>query len=136
MGRNPRQKRKTTAEKLAAIDGSGGVLNAIANKADVDRSTVRRWRDTDEQFAQEMVEERDSVSDDGETQLIQAVRAGQPWAVKYWLSTQAKNRGYTMSTKTEIPGSIQRSKVVIVRLPENGRETNAGQGNGKPKQDQ
>jgi len=48
---------------------------------------------------QETKEYLDSVSDVAEHHLIESVKAGNSWAVRYWLSTRGKNRGY--STKLE-----------------------------------
>jgi len=39
------------------------------------------------------------VTDIAEAQLISSVKKGEPWAIKYWLSTKGKDRGYT--TKQE-----------------------------------
>ena len=41
----------------------------------------------------------ETITDIAEAELISSVKRREPWAIKYWLSTKGKDRGYT--TKQE-----------------------------------
>ena len=46
---------------------------------------------------------REGMKDEAEGMLHKAVLQGEPWAVKFYLLTQAKDSGY--STRTELAGA-------------------------------
>ena len=93
-------KLKLTKQKIIeAIPKAHGVKEYIASELGVNRRTVYRYFEKYPDLEQETQEYLDSVSDVAEHYLIEAVRAGNSWAVRYWLSTRGKNRGYT--TKQE-----------------------------------
>lgn len=115
-----RKPRKTKAEKLQAVIGSGGLLNDIAAAAGVDRSTVRRWRDTDPAIAAAIEAERESTSDAAERTIINAIHSGDVNASKYWLSTIGRHRGF--ATRTEVDANVQAVGRVVVTIPHNGRD--------------
>jgi len=93
-------KLKLTKQKIIeAIPKAHGVKEYIASQLGVNRRTVYRYFEKYPDLEQETKEYLDSVSDVAEHHLIEAVKAGSSWAVRYWLSTRGKNRGY--STRQE-----------------------------------
>ena len=81
---------------VAAIEGSGGVVQKVAAELRCDWHTARRyinrWTKTRELFQGELNE----VLDLAESQLVEAVKRGEPWAIKLLLMTKGKRRGYSL----------------------------------------
>ena len=93
-------KLKLTKQKIKeAIPECNGVKKYLAEKLNVDRQTIYRYFDRYPDLEEASQEYLDSVSDVAEHHLIESVKAGNSWAVRYWLSTRGKHRGYT--TKSE-----------------------------------
>jgi hypothetical protein len=81
---------------LAAIEGSGGVIQKIAEKLRCDWHTARRyinrWKKTRELFQGEL----NQILDLAESRLVEAVKRGEWWAIKFLLMTKGKHRGYSL----------------------------------------
>lgn len=105
---------------LAAIEGSGGVTNAIAAKLGVHRWTVWNWLKDDEDLQRAVREEQERMLDTAESNLLKAVKKGDPWAIRYFLSRKGKHRGYT--TSVEVRGELNQRGEVHLYLPDNGRD--------------
>jgi len=91
---------KLTKQKIIeAIPKAHGIKQAIADRLGVSRMTVHRYFEKHPELEEVALEYIEVVNDKAEHHLIEAVRAGNSWAVRYWLSTRGKNRGY--STKQE-----------------------------------
>jgi len=89
----------TRQEIIEAIPKAHGVKEYIASQLGVNRRTVYRYFEKYPDLEQETQEYLDSITDQAEHSLIESVKAGNSWAVRYWLSTRGKHRGY--STKLE-----------------------------------
>ena len=84
-------------------------------------------------------ESRGHTKDVAEDVLFNAIKKGEPWAVKFYLETQAKDRGYVLRTEHTGAGgdamkvSIDELGMLIARADkENGRvEDNGAEDNGK-----
>jgi len=48
----------------------------------------------------------ETITDLAEAQLISSVKKGEPWAIKYWLSTKGKDRGYTTKQEFKNTGQV------------------------------
>ena len=105
-------------EVVAAVTGSGGILRLIAEKLGCDRTTIGRWRDRSKAVSKAIKDERESNLDVAESKLIEAVKEGKPWAVRFYLSSQGKHRGY--NSRSEAP-TEPTAQVVVYKLPDNGR---------------
>jgi len=93
-------KLKLTKQKIKeAIPKTYGVKKYLAEKLGVDRMTIYRYFERYPDLEEESQEYLASITDQAEYHLIEAVKAGNSWAVRYWLSTRGKHRGY--STKQE-----------------------------------
>jgi len=93
-------KAKITKKKIQdVIAETHGIKQAIAERLNVDRRTIYRFFDRYSDLEKECQEYLDTLTDIAESHLIASVKAGNSWAVRYWLSTRGKHRGY--STKLE-----------------------------------
>jgi hypothetical protein len=95
-----------------------GNMAAVARHFGCSRVAVWKFVNRREALRRVAADERESMKDDAEGALYRAVRAGEPWAVKFFLLTQAKDRGYT--TRTELAGERE-SPPIGVRFIEVGQ---------------
>jgi len=84
---------------LEALAETHGVKKYLAEKLNVDRQTIYRFFNRFPDLEDEAQEHLESITDIAEFNLIENIKKGNSWAVRYWLSTRGKNRGYT--TKSE-----------------------------------
>lgn len=95
----------TKAQVLKAIPGSGGIISNVARKLKCDWITARRylqkmgWEDVEAAFAAE----KEAITDTAEIKLVSQIKSGEPWAVKFWLTTIGKDRGFT--ERKEVTGA-------------------------------
>ena len=66
----------------------------------------------------------ESMVDKAEYNLHDAVEKGDPWALKYALSTKGKNRGYT--ERQEITGADGGDMVIHVRVNKDSEDDDGG----------
>lgn len=93
---------------IAAIENSGGIVSNIARNADVSRTAIYKFLKKYPDLVDLIQEEKDQVSDMAENQLIVAIQNGEPWGVKYWLSTQVKSRfSYRLENTGKDGGPIE-----------------------------
>lgn len=64
-------------------------------------------------------ESRESLVDEAQTKLGEAVREGSAWAVKFVLETWGKSRGFTK--QLEVAEQSTTKLQVVIYLPDNGR---------------
>lgn len=87
--------RNFTCEQLIeAIDGSLGLLTNVARRLNCDRNTVERYVNRFPKAQEALKNEREKVTDVAEGKLFQALNKGERWAVKFYLTMQAQQRGY------------------------------------------
>ena len=82
-----------------AIPKTHGVKKYLAEKLGVDRQTIYRYFKKYPDLEDETQEYLASITDQAEYHLIESIKKGDSWAVRYWLFTRGKHRGYT--TKQE-----------------------------------
>jgi hypothetical protein len=107
--------RKTSlrAEEVTAkLRERRGNMAAVARALGVHRSTVKRFVDGRPAVREVALELRAAMADDAESQLYAAVLRGEPWAVRLFLTTQARDRGY--STRVPLGGAAQAPPLGIV----------------------
>jgi len=98
-------KLKLTKQKIIeAIPKTHGVKKYLAERLGVSRMTIHRYFEKHPDLEQETKEYLDSITDQAEYHLIEAVRAGNSWGVRYWLSTRGKNRGFTTKQEATFNG--------------------------------
>lgn len=84
----------TTEQFIKAIPGTGGIITTIAKKVGCDWYTAKKFITQYATVQTAYQAERETVKDHVENALIIEAKEGESWAVKYYLSTQAKDRGY------------------------------------------
>ncbi len=98
-------KPKLTKQKIQkAIPECNGVKKYLAERLGVSRRTIYRYFERHPDLEQETQEHLDSITDQAEHHLIESVKAGNSWAVRYWLSTRGKHRGYTTKLENTFNG--------------------------------
>ena len=112
----------TADQVIAAIKGSGGIKATIANRLGVSRWTVdnylARWKKVNDAYE----EERESITDLAETKLIKEINDGNFPAIKFYLSTKGRDRGYVERQEQHIEANIS-GGLVILPPKENGHNT-------------
>ena len=94
----------TKQEIIEAIPKAHGVKKYLAERLGVDRRTIYRYFEKHPDLEEASQEYLDSITDQAEHHLIEAVKAGSSWAVRYWLSTRGKHRGYTTKQEATFNG--------------------------------
>ena len=115
-----RKKPPITKEQLmAAIAKSHGIRANVAKQLNRDTLTVRKYIEKyGEEAEQAMRQAADAVTDIAEDRLIQQIKAGERWAIKFWLSTRGKHRGFT--ERQEITGADGESLDIEVQFVRGG----------------
>ncbi|MCM8819497.1 MAG: hypothetical protein NC925_01750 [Candidatus Omnitrophica bacterium] len=79
---------------LNAIEGSGGIINIIANRLGVSWSTAKNYIENDEELKRAWLDEKEKMIDNCENTIYTAVDKGDIQAAKWVLSTLGKGRGW------------------------------------------
>lgn len=79
---------------LEVIPGSGGFITTIARKVGCSRRTVYNAIDRYSSVKQAIIDEKDSLKDMAENELLRQIKGGNTTAAIFYLKTQAKDRGY------------------------------------------
>ncbi|MDD4188334.1 MAG: hypothetical protein PHX04_06270 [Bacilli bacterium] len=58
------------------------------------RKTIYNWLENDTEFNEKFYEIKEGVIDNAESQLLNLINKGNFWAIKYYLTSHASNRGY------------------------------------------
>lgn len=106
---------------IDAMPGTFGIVTAIARKVGCSWMTAKKYIDSYPTVNQAWRAEREKALDLTETKAIEAINAGDGPMIRYFLSTQGKNRGYT--ERREITGADGKSfsiklTEVVVELPD------------------
>jgi hypothetical protein len=91
-GNVPKYKAETMA---AALAESKGLVSVTARRLGCSPTTVRAYIQRYPTVALVVKDSRESITDLAETRLWAAIDRGEPWAVQFWLRTQARERGYS-----------------------------------------
>lgn len=86
--------RFTAEQFLKAIPGTVGIVSTIAQRVGCTWHTARKWIDAHPTIKAVYNDEREGILDLAEAKLIQAIKDGDLGAIKYYLGTQGKGRGY------------------------------------------
>ena len=100
---------------IRAIDGSGGILSAIAKKLNISWATVRNYIEN-YNLQPYIDEEKESVLDLCESKLIQNIDDNDNQAIFYYLNNRGKSRGYNAPVKIDnisSDGSMSPINVIV-----------------------
>ena len=92
------------AQFIKAIPGTAGIITTIAKRVGCTWHTARRYINKHPTVAKAYADECETLTDVAEAKLYVQINKGEMWAVKYYLSTKGKNRGYTTRTEHTGPG--------------------------------
>lgn len=84
-----------------ASKDSAGILSLIASRLGVSRRSIYEWTVKKPEVQKIIQEEREKMLDVAENQLFKNVTAGEEWAIKYFLSTRGRERGYIIKQEVE-----------------------------------
>lgn len=84
----------TVAQFIEAIPGTLGIISAIAARVGCDWHTAKKYIEGYTTIKQAYTDEVERITDLAETELYKAIKGGDLSAVKYYLSTKGKSRGY------------------------------------------
>jgi hypothetical protein len=87
-------KKFTSQQFLKAINGSGGIKTTIARRLKCSRPPVDSYLNKNQELYDAWLDEKESMLDMCESGLIALAEKNDLGAIKYFLSTQAKDRGY------------------------------------------
>lgn len=110
----PRRKPKFTARQVAqALEAQFGNISGAARQLGCDRVTVYKYIERYPTCREALQRGREQLKDLAEAKLVQAIAHGDPWAIQFYLRTQARDRGYgdhvTVDARTQ-----QRVRVELV----------------------
>lgn len=89
---------------LLALEKSAGVITPAAKAVGVSREAISQWRREDKDFDDKIRAVNDIALDFAETALMKNIQAGDTQAIKFYLSTKGRDRGYV--EKQVIDGAI------------------------------
>ncbi len=110
--------RYSDAKLEAALRKCQGMVYVAAKALGCSPNTIKARLEKSERLRAIVEAESEYVDDVAEMRLAQAIFNGEPWAIKYRLSTKAKGRGYTEKQEVEHSGP---AGGVIFLLPDNNR---------------
>lgn len=116
--------RKFTEDQvIAALVAARGFKSAAAKVLGCDRWTIEAYEQDSERVRETIREQRELMSDVAESGLYHCLMQREPWALRFYLSTRCKDRGYVL--RTELSGDpdnpLGGTPAVVVYLPDNGR---------------
>ena len=115
-----------TAEAvIAALVETKGLVASAARKLGCKRQTIYNWAKRNKQVRETIDAQRAQFVDAAELALMTAVAKGEPWAVKFTLSTLGKDRGYVQrQEQTDKNGhaGADGDPITVLILPDNGRD--------------
>jgi hypothetical protein len=95
---------KLVAAKLREVHGNAA---AASRHFGVNRTSMWRFIQKHPQLQEVLSECRETMKDMAESQLYNQVLAGDPGQVRFFLSSQAKDRGYVPRTETTQVGAVR-----------------------------
>lgn len=103
----------TAAEVAKALLAAHGFLSDAARALGCHRDTIAAYVERHPQVAAARRTARESFKDLAEGQLVKAIRKSRPWAICFFLKTQAKDRGYTERTEIAPESVDQMARKVV-----------------------
>ena len=106
-----------------AIKGSGGVLSVLAEKCDVSRSAITQFlQKKRNQDVKELIEqEKERIIDLAENKLHGLINKEDFQAIRYYLNTKGKSRGYVEKQEVEHTGISTPIEINIIK-PNNEKD--------------
>jgi hypothetical protein len=87
--------RYTDKQIMDALRATKGMVYVAAQYLGCDPRTIKGRVAKSQRIRDVLEAERGKMGDTAELKLAQAIQNGEPWAIQFYLKTQAKDRGYT-----------------------------------------
>ena len=97
------------ATVAATLKDTKGLIYLSAQKLGCTAAVLQGMVDADPELTAIIAQQRGEIADAAELVIYSAIVAREPWAVKYYLETKARDRGYFVD------------RFEAKRLPEDGR---------------
>lgn len=115
------RKHVSDQEIADALVKAAGVYYAAAMTLGIHRKTIEARIKKSEALKETAAQAVEQNCDIGEARLIEALREGEPWAIKEYLHSKARNRGYGFQ-RLDITTQGEKIEPVQFYLPDNGRK--------------
>ncbi len=125
MSEEKKRNRPTLEQVQKALTDANGNLTAAAKKLGVTRQCLYGWVKKRPELQDLRAEAGETLLDTAEDKIRRAVEQGEPWAIRFVLARKGRSRGWGNSL--DIHTDPAHGKVVIVRLPDNGRDVDPAQ---------
>lgn len=118
--------RYTAAQVIKAIEGTFGIKQVACNRLGCVHATLNNYIARYPSVRVAYEHERGRLVDMAQSKLVEMVNNGDPWAVKFVLSTLGKHEGFVERQEvTGADGGAMRSEVVVtwddvIEAPEGG----------------
>jgi hypothetical protein len=92
--RGHRPRRFSVEQVAKALRAANGVMRQAARRLGCHRDTVENYvarHESLRKLRRELIEENTDTAENG---LLRAVKREEPWAIRFWLVTQGRARGY------------------------------------------
>jgi len=117
---------------IAALRKTGGLQFLAANELHCSQSTLKRYVARYAAIAEVVQELKGQRVDFTEGKLWEAIQKGEPWAICFYLKTQAKDRGYT--ERREYTGRDGEPLLTVRYVNDWRKETRAASSRAEPTQ--
>ena len=107
------QKKVVKDKFIEALKKSGGVLKPACEALHISRQTILDWRKADPEFDAACNEACELFLDEVESRLYAAVRRGNFKAIKFYLETKGRARGYDAHQEIDLTATVVRPRVVF-----------------------
>lgn len=107
-----KQQKLTKQNFLAALEKSAGIITPAAQAVGVSRESIRKWRKADPDFDRAILEVNEVALDFAETALMKNIKAGDTQAIKFYLSTKGRVRGYAEKTTIEGDLTVRKPRII------------------------
>ena len=97
----------TAKQFIAAIPDTGGIITTIAKKVGCDWHTAKKYIDNHPSVARAYADECEKIGDLAERGLFKAIKTEDLSAIKFYLTTKARGRGYAFKHEVEHSGEMQ-----------------------------
>ena len=97
---------------LTALEKSAGIITPACQAVGISRESIRKWRKDDADFDRAIAEVNETALDFAETALMKNIQAGDTQAIKFYLSTKGRDRGYSEKTTIEGALTVNRPRIV------------------------
>lgn len=103
---------------LTALEKTGGIITPACQQVGISRESIRLWRKEDPEFDAAIAEVNETALDFAETALMKNIQAGDTQAIKFYLSTKGRCRGYAEKQIIEGELTVNRPRVVYEDEPD------------------